>query len=62
MTEPVRDQWGQWLLERRFGGDTGQRERSLQGRIPWRDRIQENAAAKRALPRFSTVFSPRLRR
>jgi len=27
MTEPVRDRWAQWLLERRFGGDTGQRER-----------------------------------
>ena len=62
MTEPVRNQWAQWLLERRFGGDSGQRERLLQGLIPWRDRILENAAVKHALPRFSTVFSPGLRR
>ncbi|HEY6711507.1 MAG TPA: hypothetical protein VNT12_00130 [Rubrobacter sp.] len=33
MTEPVRDQWAEWLLERRFGGDSGQRERMLEGLI-----------------------------
>jgi ubiquinone/menaquinone biosynthesis C-methylase UbiE len=47
MTEPVRDQWAEWLLERRFGGDSGQRERLLEGLIPWRDRILENAAVQR---------------
>jgi arsenite methyltransferase len=47
MTEPMRDQWAEWLLERRFGGDPGQRERLLEGLIPWRDRILENAAVQR---------------
>ena len=46
MTVPVRDQWAEWLLERRFGGDPGQRERLLEGLIPWRDRILENAAVQ----------------
>jgi arsenite methyltransferase len=47
MREPVRDRWAQWLLERRFGGDPGQRERHLGYLIPWRDRILENAAVQR---------------
>ena len=47
MVEPVRDQWAEWLLERRFGGDSGQRERLLENLIPWRDRILENAAVQR---------------
>ena len=47
MAEPVRDKWAEWLLERRFGGDPGQRERLLEGLIPWRDRILENAAVQR---------------
>jgi arsenite methyltransferase len=47
MTEPERDQWAEWLLERRFGGDFGQRERLLDDLIPWRDRILENAAVQR---------------
>jgi arsenite methyltransferase len=47
MTEPMRDQWAEWLLERRFGGDSGQRESLLEGLIPWRDRILENAAVQR---------------
>ncbi len=47
MTEPARDQWAEWLLDRRFGGDSGQRERLLEGLIPWRDRILENAAVQR---------------
>jgi len=46
MTEPVRDQWAEWLLERRFGGDPGQREKYLGILIPWRDRLLENAAVK----------------
>jgi arsenite methyltransferase len=47
MTEPARDQWAEWLLERRFGGDPGQRERFIEDLIPWRDRILKNAAVKR---------------
>ena len=47
MVEPVRDRWAEWLLERRFGGDSGQRKRLLEDLIPWRDRIRENAAVQR---------------
>lgn len=45
--EPVRDQWSRWLLERRFGSDDPeQREKELEGLLPWRDRILKNAAVK----------------
>jgi arsenite methyltransferase len=44
VTEPVRDRWAEWLLERRFGGDPAQREAFLEGLLPWRDRILKNAA------------------
>ncbi len=40
------DRWAEWLLERRFGGDDGQRAKFLDGLIPWRDRILKNAAVK----------------
>ncbi len=43
MTEPARDRWAEWLLERRFGGDPEQREKFLGGLVPWRDRVLENA-------------------
>jgi arsenite methyltransferase len=46
MTEPVRDRWAEWLLERRFGGDPGQRAAFLEGLLPWRDRILQNAAVR----------------
>jgi hypothetical protein len=47
VTEPIRDRWAEWLLERRFGsGDPEQREKELVGLIPWRDRILKNAAVK----------------
>jgi len=46
VTEPVGDRWAEWLLERRFGGDDGQRAKFLDGLIPWRDRILKNAAVK----------------
>jgi SAM-dependent methyltransferase len=44
LSEPIRDKWAEWLLERRFGGDAGRREEFLEGLLPWRDRILENAA------------------
>ena len=44
MTEPARDRWAEWLLDRRFGGDAGLREAFLQALVPWRDRVLENAA------------------
>lgn len=44
--EPARDRWAEWLLVRRFGGDAGQRKTFLEGLLPWRDRILENAAVK----------------
>ena len=46
MTEPVRDRWAEWLLERRFGGDEGQRKAFMEGLLPWRDRILKNAAVR----------------
>lgn len=46
MVEPVRDRWAEWLLERRFGGDPGQREAFLAELLPWRDRILKNAAVE----------------
>ena len=46
MTEPVRDRWAEWLLERRFGGDAGQRKAFLEGLLPWRERILKNAAVR----------------
>jgi arsenite methyltransferase len=46
VSEPVRDKWAEWLLERRFGGDPEGRETFLQGLIPWRDRVLGNAAIK----------------
>lgn len=44
MTEPARDRWAGWLLDRRFGGDAGRREAFLEALVPWRDRVLENAA------------------
>ncbi len=44
MTEPARDRWAEWLLDRRFGGDAGRREAFLEALVPWRDRVLENAA------------------
>lgn len=46
MTEPSRDRWAEWLLERRFGGDAGRREEFLEGLLPWRNRVLENAAVR----------------
>jgi len=42
----VRDRWAEWLLKRRFSGDPEQRKSFLEGLLPWRDRILENAAVK----------------
>jgi len=46
VTGPVRDRWAEWLLERRFGGDPDQRASFLEGLLPWRNRILQNAAVK----------------
>ncbi|MGI8910559.1 MAG: class I SAM-dependent methyltransferase [Rubrobacteraceae bacterium] len=46
MKGPVRDRWAEWLLERRFGGDAGQRKVFLEGLLLWRDRILKNAAVR----------------
>jgi SAM-dependent methyltransferase len=46
VTEPVRDRWAEWLLEQRFGGDPDQRTSFLEGLLPWRDRLLQNAAVK----------------
>ena len=42
----MRDRWAEWLLKRRFSGDPEQRKSFLEGLLPWRDRILENAAVK----------------
>jgi len=47
MTEPVRDRWAEWLLERRFGGDADRRKAFLEGLLPWRDRVLENARLRK---------------
>lgn len=44
MSEPARDRWAEWLLERRFGGDPEHRDSFLEGVLPWRDRVLGNAA------------------
>ncbi|MGH3146491.1 MAG: class I SAM-dependent methyltransferase [Rubrobacter sp.] len=44
MSGPARDQWAEWLLERRFGGEAKGREGILKGLLPWRDRVLGNAA------------------
>jgi ubiquinone/menaquinone biosynthesis C-methylase UbiE len=41
-----RDHWAQWLLERRFGGDPEQPERTLRELGPVRDRVLGNADVK----------------
>lgn len=46
MSGSARDRWAEWLLERRFGGDPGQRESFLKGLLPWRERILKNAAVQ----------------
>ena len=46
MSEPARDRWAEWLLERRFGGDPEHRDSFLEGVLPWRDRVLGNAAVQ----------------
>jgi arsenite methyltransferase len=43
MTNPVRDQWAEWLLNRRFGGDERALERHLAYLAPVRDRVLDGA-------------------
>ena len=43
MTTPVRDRWAEWVLERRFGGDPDQYERSMDQVARFRDRVLDNA-------------------
>ena len=46
MAEATRDRWAAWILERRFGGDPEQAERSLRelGRV--RERVLDRAAVR----------------
>jgi arsenite methyltransferase len=39
----ARDRWAQWMLERRFGGDRAQYERTLGEVSVFRERVLENA-------------------
>jgi arsenite methyltransferase len=43
MPEPLQDDWVQWLLHRRYGGDPEQQQRELEYLLPLRDRILHNA-------------------
>ena len=43
MTSNTQDQWAQWLLHRRFGGDLQRGQAMLQELAVWRDRILEHA-------------------
>ena len=43
MAEAALDRWASWILERRFGGDPEQAERSLRGLSSIRDRVLERA-------------------
>lgn len=43
VSEPVRDQWAEWMLHRRCGGDPEQLRCALDYLYPVRDRILDNA-------------------
>jgi ubiquinone/menaquinone biosynthesis C-methylase UbiE len=43
MGQHIQDQWAQWLLQRRYGGDTAQQQRVLDELSPVRDRVLQNA-------------------
>jgi ubiquinone/menaquinone biosynthesis C-methylase UbiE len=43
MPEHPRDQWAEWLLHRRHGGDPAQAQASLQWLIPVREKVLANA-------------------
>lgn len=43
MTKSTQDQWAQWLLYRRFGGDAEQLKAALAVLSAWRDQILRNA-------------------
>ena len=43
MTKPTQDQWAQWLLERRHGGDVEKQKAMLQSLYPVRDHVLHNA-------------------
>jgi ubiquinone/menaquinone biosynthesis C-methylase UbiE len=43
METPLQDQWAQWLLHRRFGGDLQRQQAMLKDLALWRDQILEHA-------------------
>ncbi len=43
MPEPIRDQWTEWLLHRRHGGDPEQLQRTLAFLYPVRDQVLDSA-------------------
>lgn len=46
MAEPELDQWAQWLLHRRHGGDPEQLEQTLASLYPIRDRVLDHASLR----------------
>jgi arsenite methyltransferase len=43
MSQPIRDQWAQWVLQRWHGGDPEQQQRVLAELAPVRDRVLKHA-------------------
>lgn len=43
MTKSTQDQWAQWLLQRRHGGDTEKQKSVLKALVPIRDQVLQNA-------------------
>src|SRR5438067_10721446 len=43
MTDQTQDQWAQWLLERRHGGDPAKQKAMLKTLMPIRDKVLQNA-------------------
>ncbi len=58
MTESKQDQWAQWLLHRRHGGDAEKQKALLKALLPIRDKVLQNAK----LAPGETLISADLRR
>lgn len=46
VASPARDRWASWLLNRRFGGDTAQRDAMLPALFRYRDEVLQRAAIR----------------
>ena len=48
MTEQKQDQWAQWLLERRHGGNPEKQKATLKALMPIHDKVLQNARLAQA--------------